>query len=153
MIQATTLALQPKQSHACHGIATDDSCDNRHVPVRVAQYLSLRKPSELVDRVHSHRWMFWNHPGMVPCRRCVSDTMGIDMASGSAATLINPRPAHRSTDGRTRRPRPLAGGVGTSQALVFEVSWSGSMMIDMAVRRSLCAPMTLVHQWLRGRHL
>jgi protoheme IX farnesyltransferase len=83
-------------------------------------------------------------PGMVPLPALVFGTLGIAMASGSAATLnhILDRRIDREM-ARTRR-RPLAtGSLRTSQALAFAgVLCVGSMMVLWLSVGSLCALLT-----------
>ena len=83
-------------------------------------------------------------PGMVPLPALVFGTLGIAMASGSAATLnhILDRRIDREM-ARTRR-RPLAtGSLRTSQALLFAgVLCVGSMMLLSLTVGSLCALLT-----------
>src|ERR1700738_4411408 len=83
-------------------------------------------------------------PGMVPLPALVFGTLGIAMASGSAATLnhILDRPIDKQM-ARTRR-RPLAtGSLRTSQALAFAgVLCVGSMMVLWLSAGSLCALLT-----------
>jgi heme o synthase len=83
-------------------------------------------------------------PGMVPLPVLVFGTLGIAMASGSAATLnhILDRRIDKQM-ARTRR-RPLATGrLRTSQALVFAgVLCVGSMMVLWLSAGSLCALLT-----------
>src|SRR5258708_27329238 len=83
-------------------------------------------------------------PGMVPLPALVFSTLGIAMASGSAATLnhILDRRIDKQM-ARTRR-RPLAtGSLRTSQALVFAgVLCVGSMLLLWLSAGSLCALLT-----------
>ena len=83
-------------------------------------------------------------PGMVPLPASVFGTLGIAMASGSAATLnhILDRRIDKQM-ARTRR-RPLAtGSLRTSQALVFAgLLCVGSMMVLWLSGGSLCALLT-----------
>jgi protoheme IX farnesyltransferase len=83
-------------------------------------------------------------PGMVPLPALVFGTLGIAMASGSAATLnhILDRRIDKQM-ARTRR-RPLAtGSLRTSQALAFAgVLCAGSMMVLWLSAGSLCALLT-----------
>jgi protoheme IX farnesyltransferase len=83
-------------------------------------------------------------PGMVPLPALVFGTLGIAMASGSAATLnhILDRRIDKQM-ARTRR-RPLAtGSLRTSQALVFAGALCvGSMMVLWLSAGSLCALLT-----------
>jgi heme o synthase len=83
-------------------------------------------------------------PGMVPLPALVFGTLGIAMASGSAATLnhILDRRVDKQM-ARTRR-RPLAtGSLRTSQALLFAgVLCVGSMMVLWLSAGGLCALLT-----------
>ena len=83
-------------------------------------------------------------PGMVPLPALVFGTLGIAMASGSAATLnhILDRRVDKQM-ARTRR-RPLAtGSLRTSQALLFAgVLGVGSMMVLWLSAGGLCALLT-----------
>jgi heme o synthase len=83
-------------------------------------------------------------PGMVPLRALVFGTLGIAMASGSAATLnhILDRRIDKQM-ARTRR-RPLAtGSLRTSQAVVFAgVLGAGSMLVLWLSVGGLCALLT-----------
>jgi protoheme IX farnesyltransferase len=83
-------------------------------------------------------------PGMVPLRALVFGTLGIAMASGSAATLNHI--LDRRIDKQMARTcrRPLAtGSLRTSQALVFAgVLCVGSMMVLWQSVGSLCALLT-----------
>jgi heme o synthase len=83
-------------------------------------------------------------PGMVPLPALVFGTLGIAMASGSAATLnhILDRRIDKQM-ARTRR-RPLAtGSLRTSQALIFAgVLCVGSMMVLWLSAGGLCALLT-----------
>src|SRR3984957_18974818 len=89
-------------------------------------------------------WMVLASPGMVPLRALVFGTLGISMASGSAATLnhILDRRIDKQM-ARTRR-RPLAiGRLRTSQAIAFAgVLCVGSMMVLWVSVGSLCALLT-----------
>jgi protoheme IX farnesyltransferase len=83
-------------------------------------------------------------PGMVPLPALVFGTLGIAMASGSAATLnhILDRRIDKQM-ARTRR-RPLStGSLRTSQALAFAGALcAGSMMVLWLAAGSLCALLT-----------
>ena len=83
-------------------------------------------------------------PGMVPLPALLFGTLGIAMASGSAATLnhILDRRIDKQM-ARTRR-RPLAtGNLRTSQALIFAgLLCVGSMMVLLLSVGSLCALLT-----------
>ena len=109
------------------------------------EYLSLTKPKvSLLIVFTAIVGMVLASPGMVPLPALVFGTLGIAMASGSAATLnhILDRRIDRQM-ARTRR-RPLAtGSLRTSQALVFAgVLCVGSMMMLWLSVGSLCALLT-----------
>jgi protoheme IX farnesyltransferase len=109
------------------------------------EYLSLTKPkvSSLIVFT-AIVGMVLASPGMVPLPALVFGTLGIAMASGSAATLnhILDRRIDQQM-ARTRR-RPLAtGSLRTSQALVFAgVLCVGSMLVLWLSVGSLCALLT-----------
>jgi protoheme IX farnesyltransferase len=109
------------------------------------EYLELTKPkvSSLIVFT-AIVGMVLASPGMVPLPALVFGTLGIAMASGSAATLnhILDRRIDRQM-ARTRR-RPLAtGSLRTSQALVFAgVLCVGSMMVLWWAAGGLCALLT-----------
>jgi heme o synthase len=109
------------------------------------QYLELTKPkvSSLIVFT-AIVGMVLASPGMVPLSALVFGTLGIAMASGSAATLnhiLDRRIDQKMA--RTRR-RPLAtGSLRTSQALGFAgVLCVGSMMVLWLSVGSLCALLT-----------
>jgi heme o synthase len=109
------------------------------------EYLSLTKPKvSLLIVFTAIVGMVLASPGMVPLPALVFGTLGIAMASGSAATLnhILDRRIDKQM-ARTRR-RPLAtGSLRTSQALVFAgVLCVGSMMVLWLSAGSLCALLT-----------
>jgi heme o synthase len=109
------------------------------------EYLSLTKPKvSLLIVFTAIVGMVLASPGMVPLPALVFGTLGIAMASGSAATLnhILDRRIDREM-ARTRR-RPLAtGSLRTSQALAFAgVLCVGSMMVLWLSAGSLCALLT-----------
>jgi protoheme IX farnesyltransferase len=109
------------------------------------EYLSLTKPKvSLLIMFTAIVGMVLASPGMVPLPALVFGTLGIAMASGSAATLnhILDRRIDREM-ARTRR-RPLAtGSLRTSQALVFAGALCvGSMMLLWLSAGSLCALLT-----------
>src|SRR6202789_3358911 len=83
-------------------------------------------------------------PGMIPLPALVFGTLGIAMASGSAATLN--RILDRRIDREVARPRrrPLAtGNLRTSQALVFAgISCVLSMTVLWLAAGTLCALLT-----------
>jgi protoheme IX farnesyltransferase len=112
---------------------------------RWREYLSLTKPKvSLLIVFTAIVGMVLASPGMVPLSALVFGTLGIAMASGSAATLnhILDRRIDKQM-ARTRR-RPLAtGSLRTSQALAFAgVLGAGSMMVLWLSVGSLCALLT-----------
>jgi protoheme IX farnesyltransferase len=109
------------------------------------EYLALTKPKvSLLIVFTAIVGMVLASPGMVPLAALVFGTLGIAMASGSAATLnhILDRRIDKQM-ARTRR-RPLAtGSLRTSQALVFAgVLGFGSMMVLWLSAGALCALLT-----------
>jgi heme o synthase len=109
------------------------------------EYLALTKPRvSLLIVFTAIVGMVLASPGMVPLAALVFGTLGIAMASGSAATLnhILDRRIDKQM-ARTRR-RPLAtGSLRTSQALVFAgVLCVGSMMVLWLSVGALCALLT-----------
>jgi heme o synthase len=106
------------------------------------EYLSLTKPKvSLVIVFTAIVGMALASPGVVPLPALVFGTLGIAMASGSAATLnhiLDQRIDRQMA--RTRR-RPLAtGSLRTSQALVFAgVLGAGSMIVLWASVGVFCA--------------
>jgi protoheme IX farnesyltransferase len=109
------------------------------------EYLSLTKPKvSLLIVFTAIVGMALASPGMVPLPALVFGTLGIAMASGSAATLnhILDRRIDRQM-ARTRR-RPLAtGSLRTSQALVFAGALGvGSMTVLCLSVGGLCALLT-----------
>ena len=109
------------------------------------EYLSLTKPRvSLLIVFTAIVGMVLASPGMVPLPALLFGTLGIAMASGSAATLnhILDRRIDQQM-ARTRR-RPLAtGSLRTSQALVFAgVLCAGSMLVLWLSVGSLCALLT-----------
>jgi heme o synthase len=109
------------------------------------EYLALTKPKvSLLIVFTAIVGMVLASPGMVPLPALVFGTLGIAMASGSAATFnhILDRRIDKQM-ARTRR-RPLAtGSLRTSQALVFAgVLCVGSMMVLWLSAGSLCALLT-----------
>src|SRR5260370_32568265 len=82
---------------------------------------------------------------MVPLTALVFGTVGIAMASGSAATLNHILDRRIDKQMARTRPRPLAtGSLRTSQALAFAgVLCAGSMMELWLSAGSLCALLTL----------
>jgi protoheme IX farnesyltransferase len=109
------------------------------------EYLSLTKPKvSLLIVFTAIVGMVLASPGMVPLPALIFGTLGIAMASGSAAALnhILDRRIDKQM-ARTRR-RPLAtGSLQTSQALVFAgVLCLGSMAVLSLSVGSLCAVLT-----------
>jgi protoheme IX farnesyltransferase len=109
------------------------------------EYLALTKPKvSLLIVFTAIVGMVLASPGMVPLPALVFGTLGIAMASGSAATLnhILDRRIDKQM-ARTRR-RPLAtGSLRTSQALVFAgVLCVSSMTVLSLSVGSLCAVLT-----------
>ena len=126
-------------------IAPDDSLITALSCLRWREYLILTKPKvSLLIVFTAIVGMVLASPGMVPLPALVFGTLGIAMASGSAATLnhILDRRIDKQM-ARTRR-RPLAtGSLRTSQALVFAgVLCVGSMMVLWLAVGSLCALLT-----------
>jgi protoheme IX farnesyltransferase len=110
------------------------------------EYLSLTKPKvSLLIVFTAIVGMVLASPGMVPLPALVFGTLGIAMASGSAAALnhILDRRIDKQM-ARTRR-RPLAtGSLRTSQALVFAGALClGSMMVLWLSVGGFCALLTL----------
>src|SRR6202790_2128831 len=108
-------------------------------------FLALTKPKvSLLIVFTAIVGMVLASPGMVPLPALVFGTIGIAMASGSAATLnhILDRRIDKQM-ARTRR-RPLAtGSLRTSQALAFAgVQCVGSIMLLWLAAGSLCALLT-----------
>jgi protoheme IX farnesyltransferase len=111
------------------------------------EYLALTKPKvSLLIVFTAIVGMVLASPGMVPLPALVFGTLGIAMASGSAATLnhILDRRIDQQM-ARTRR-RPLAtGSLRTSQALAFAaILCAGSMMVLWLAVGGLCALLTFV---------
>jgi heme o synthase len=109
------------------------------------EYLKLTKPKvSLLIVFTAIVGMVLASPAMVPLPALVFGTLGIAMASGSAATLnhILDRRIDKQM-ARTRR-RPLAtGSLRTSQALVFAGALCvGSMVLLWLSAGSLCAQLT-----------
>jgi protoheme IX farnesyltransferase len=126
-------------------IAPDDSLITALSRPGWREYLELTKPKvSLLIVFTAIVGMVLASPGMVPLPAIVFGTLGIAMASGSAATLnhILDRRIDKQM-ARTRR-RPLAtGSLRTSQALVFAgVLCVGSMMVLWLSAGGLCALLT-----------
>jgi protoheme IX farnesyltransferase len=126
-------------------IAPDDSLITALSQPAWRDFLELTKPKvSLLIVFTAIVGMVLASPGMVPLPALVFGTLGIAMASGSAATLnhILDRRIDRQM-ARTRR-RPLAvGSLRTSQALVFAgVLCVASMIVLWLSAGSLCALLT-----------
>jgi heme o synthase len=126
-------------------IAPDDSLITVLSCLRWREYLALTKPKvSLLIVFTAIVGMVLASPGMVPLPALVFGTLGIAMASASAATLnhILDRRIDREM-ARTRR-RPLAtGSLRTSQALAFAgVLCVSSMVLLWMSVGSLCALLT-----------
>jgi heme o synthase len=126
-------------------IAPDDSLITALSRPGWREYLSLTKPKvSLLIVFTAIVGMVLASPGMVPLPALVFGTLGIAMASGSAAALnhILDRRIDQQM-ARTRR-RPLAtGSLRTSQALVFAgILCVGSMMVLWLSAGALCALLT-----------
>jgi len=126
-------------------IAPDDSLITGLSRPAWREYLALTKPKvSLLIVFTAIVGMVLASPGMVPLPALVFGTLGIAMASGSAATLnhiLDRRIDQRMA--RTRR-RPLAtGSLRTKQALGFAgVLCVGSMLLLWLSVGSLCALLT-----------
>jgi protoheme IX farnesyltransferase len=126
-------------------IAPDDSLITALSPPGWRAFLELTKPRvSLLIVFTAIVGMVLASPGMVPLPALVFGTLGVAMASGSAATLnhILDRRIDKQM-ARTRR-RPLAmGSLRTSQALAFAgILCVGSMMMLWLSVGSLCALLT-----------
>ena len=126
-------------------IAPDDSLITALSQPGWRDFIELTKPKvSLLIVFTAIVGMVLASPGMVPLPALLFGTLGIAMASGSAATLnhILDRRIDREM-ARTRR-RPLAtGSLRTSQALAFAgVLCLGSMMVLWLSAGSLCALLT-----------
>jgi len=126
-------------------LAPDDSLITALSRPAWREYLALTKPKvSLLIVFTAIVGMVLASPGMVPLPALVFGTLGIAMASGSAATLnhiLDRRIDQRMA--RTRR-RPLAtGSLRTKQALGFAgVLCVGSMLLLWLSVGSLCALLT-----------
>jgi protoheme IX farnesyltransferase len=126
-------------------IAPDDSLITALSRPAWREYLSLTKPKvSLLIVFTAIVGMVLASPGMVPLPALVFGTLGIAMASGSAATLnhILDRRIDKQM-ARTRRRPLVTGSLRTSQALVFAgVLCVGSMMVLWLSAGALCALLT-----------
>jgi protoheme IX farnesyltransferase len=126
-------------------ISPDDSLISALTRPGWREYLELTKPKvSLLIVFTAIVGMVLASPGMVPMPVLVFGTLGIALASGSAATLnhILDRRIDKQMS-RTRR-RPLAtGSLRTSQALTFAgVLCIGSMLLLWRFAGTLCALLT-----------
>jgi heme o synthase len=126
-------------------IAPDDSLITALSRPGWREYLALTKPKvSLLIVFTAIVGMVLASPGMVPLPALVFGTLGIAMASGSAATLnhILDRRIDRQM-ARTRRRPLVTGSLRTSQALAFAgVLCVGSMTLLWMSVGSLCALLT-----------
>jgi protoheme IX farnesyltransferase len=126
-------------------IAPDDSLITALSCLRWREYLALTKPKvSLLIVFTAIVGMVLASPGMVPLPALVFGTLGIAMASGSAATLnhILDRRIDRQMARTLRRPL-VTGSLRTSQALAFAgVLCVGSMTLLWMSVGSLCALLT-----------
>jgi protoheme IX farnesyltransferase len=109
------------------------------------EYLELTKPKvSLLIVFTALVGMVLASPGMVPLSALLFGTLGIAMASGSAATLNHILDRHIDKQMARTRRRPLAtGSLRTSQALAFAgVLCAGSMLLLWLSVGSLCALLT-----------
>jgi heme o synthase len=109
------------------------------------EYLALSKPKvSLLIVFTAIVGMVLASPGMVPLPALLFGTLGIAMASGSAATLNHILDRHIDKQMARTRRRPLAtGNLRTSQALAFAgVLCVGSMTLLWLSVGSLCALLT-----------
>src|ERR1700690_588513 len=126
-------------------IAPDDSLITALSRPAWREYLALTKPKvSLLIVFTAIVGMVLASPGMVPLPALVFGTLGIAMASGSAATLNHILDQRIDKQMARTRRRPLAtGSLRTSQALVFaSVLCVGSMMVLWLSAGSLCALLT-----------
>jgi protoheme IX farnesyltransferase len=109
------------------------------------EYLALTKPKVSMLIVFTAIvGMVLASPGMIPLPALVFGTLGIAMASGSAATLnhILDRRIDKQMARTRRRPLP-AGSLRTSQALAFAgILGVGSMLLLWPSAGGLCALLT-----------
>src|SRR6202047_682685 len=106
------------------------------------EYLELTKPKVSMLIVFTAIvGMVLASPGMVPLPALVFGTLGIAMASGSAATLNHILDQRIDKQMARTRRRPLAtGSLRTSQALAFAgVLCVGSMVLLWLLGGGLCA--------------
>jgi protoheme IX farnesyltransferase len=109
------------------------------------EYLELTKPKvSLLIVFTAIVGMVLASPGMVPLSALVFGTLGIAMASGSAATINHILDRHIDKQMARTRRRPLAtGSLRTGQALAFAGGLcAGSMLLLWLSVGSLCALLT-----------
>jgi heme o synthase len=126
-------------------IAPDDSLITSPSVPAWREYLSLTKPKvSLLIVFTAIVGMVLASPGMIPLPALVFGTLGIAMASGSAAALNHILDRHIDKQMARTRRRPLAtGSLRTGQALVFAgVLCAGSMAVLWLSVGSLCALLT-----------
>jgi heme o synthase len=136
--------LQPNQSPTV-AIAPNDSLITALSRPRWREYLSLTKPKvSLLIVFTAIVGMVLASPGMVPLPVLVFGTLGIAMASGSAAAfnhILDRRIDQQMA--RTRRRPLVTGSLGTRQALIFAfVLCVGSMAVLWPSAGGLCALLT-----------
>jgi protoheme IX farnesyltransferase len=126
-------------------IAPDDSLITALSQPGWRDFMELTKPKvSLLIVFTAIVGMVLASPGMVPLPALVFGTLGIAMASGSAAALNHILDRHIDQQMARTRRRPLAtGSLRTSQALAFAgVLCAGSMMMLWLSVGSLCALLT-----------
>jgi heme o synthase len=109
------------------------------------EYLELTKPKvSLLIVFTAIVGMVLASPGMVPLSALVFGTLGIAMASGSAATINHILDRHIDKQMARTRRRPLAtGSLRTGQAIAFAGGLcAGSMLLLWLSVGSLCALLT-----------
>jgi len=115
-------------------------------PLRWREYLSLTKPKvSLLIVFTAIVGMVLASPAMVPLPALVFGTLGIAMASGSAAALNHILDRHIDNQMARTRRRPLpTGRLRTSQALAFAgLLGIGSMLMLWPAVGGLCTLLTL----------
>jgi protoheme IX farnesyltransferase len=126
-------------------IAPHDSLITALSQPRWREYLSLTKPKvSLLIVFTAIVGMVLASPGMVPLPALVFGTLGIALASGSAATLNHILDQRIDREMARTRRRPLAtGSLRTSQALAFAgLLGVGSMLVLWPSVGALCALLT-----------
>jgi protoheme IX farnesyltransferase len=126
-------------------IAPHDSMITTLSPPGWRDFLELTKPKvSLLIVFTAIVGMVLASPGMVPLSALLFGTLGIAMASGSAATLNHILDRHIDKQMARTRRRPLAtGNLRTNQALAFAgLLCVGSMMVLWFSAGALCALLT-----------